>query len=160
MVIVFTAPSFLFPLQSKDRSTISAMAVSDDDSLLCAADHLGYIYIWNITNYALQGPEEEPPACEQHSLSSPFTHNAPSLYHIADRCITDLYLLGFFPHLFIKCFKVGELIAAVLQGKINFVNSRPSVLYLLKRCHLLFYPYMYLKIIVFHREYKTKLLTI
>ncbi|XP_067386296.1 WD repeat-containing protein on Y chromosome-like [Emydura macquarii macquarii] len=49
------------------------MAVSDDDSLLCAADHLGYIYIWNITNYALQGPEEEPPALLQswraHSCS-------------------------------------------------------------------------------------------
>ncbi|KAM7167731.1 cilia- and flagella-associated protein 337-like [Macrochelys suwanniensis] len=54
---------FAYFIGSKDRSTISDMAVSDDDCLLCAADHMGYIYIWNITKYALQGPEEEPPAC-------------------------------------------------------------------------------------------------
>ncbi|CAM5107795.1 unnamed protein product [Eretmochelys imbricata] len=53
---------------SKDRSTISDMAVRDDDCLLCAADHMGYIYVWNITKYALQGPEEETSACEQHFL--------------------------------------------------------------------------------------------
>ncbi|XP_050802258.1 WD repeat-containing protein 49-like isoform X10 [Gopherus flavomarginatus] len=53
---------FAYFIGSKDRSTLSDMAVSDDDCLLCAADHIGYIYIWNITKYALQGPEEEPPA--------------------------------------------------------------------------------------------------
>ncbi|XP_030419988.1 WD repeat-containing protein 64-like isoform X2 [Gopherus evgoodei] len=53
---------FAYFIGSKDRSTLSDMAVSDDDCLLCAADHIGYSYIWNITKYALQGPEEEPPA--------------------------------------------------------------------------------------------------
>ncbi|XP_050802254.1 WD repeat-containing protein 64-like isoform X6 [Gopherus flavomarginatus] len=88
---------FAYFIGSKDRSTLSDMAVSDDDCLLCAADHIGYIYIWNITKYALQGPEEEPPACEQHFLL-PFQSQCPlTLSHVADSCITDLYLIFFSP---------------------------------------------------------------
>uniref|UniRef100_A0A452GK73 WD repeat domain 49 n=1 Tax=Gopherus agassizii TaxID=38772 RepID=A0A452GK73_9SAUR len=88
---------FAYFIGSKDRSTLSDMAVSDDDCLLCAADHIGYSYIWNITKYALQGPEEEPPACEQHFLL-PFQSQCPlTLSHVADSCITDLYLIFFSP---------------------------------------------------------------
>nr|XP_025044795.1 WD repeat-containing protein 64-like [Pelodiscus sinensis] len=65
---------FAYFVGSKKRSAISDIAVSDDDCLLCAADQLGYIYIWNITIYALQGPEEKPPALLQswraHSCSA------------------------------------------------------------------------------------------
>ncbi|CAM4664270.1 unnamed protein product, partial [Lepidochelys kempii] len=72
---------------SKDRSTISDMAVCDDDCLLRAADHMGYIYVWNITKYALQGPEEETSACEQHFLL-PLQSQCPfTLSHVADSCI-------------------------------------------------------------------------
>ncbi|XP_074849430.1 cilia- and flagella-associated protein 337-like [Carettochelys insculpta] len=65
---------FAYFIGSKERATISDIAVSDDDFLLCAADHLGYVCLWNITKYALQGPEEEPPALLQswraHSCSA------------------------------------------------------------------------------------------
>ncbi|XP_053556792.1 uncharacterized protein LOC128648157 [Bombina bombina] len=37
------------------------MAVSEDDSLLCAADQQFSVYIWNISQYALHGLEDKPP---------------------------------------------------------------------------------------------------
>ncbi|XP_075051043.1 cilia- and flagella-associated protein 337-like [Mixophyes fleayi] len=43
------------------RSVVSDIAVSEDDSFLCAADQLFYVYIWNISHYGLDGPEEQPP---------------------------------------------------------------------------------------------------
>ncbi|KAM4807709.1 cilia- and flagella-associated protein 337-like [Rhinophrynus dorsalis] len=43
------------------QSVVKDMAVSEDDSILCAADQLFYVYIWNISHYALHGPEEKPP---------------------------------------------------------------------------------------------------
>ncbi|KAM9330468.1 cilia- and flagella-associated protein 337-like [Gastrophryne carolinensis] len=43
------------------KSVISEMAISEDDSILCTADHNFYVYIWNISEYALTGPEEKPP---------------------------------------------------------------------------------------------------
>ncbi|KAM4050122.1 cilia- and flagella-associated protein 337-like isoform 3-T5 [Anomaloglossus baeobatrachus] len=46
---------------SQYKCMVNAMAVSEDDSLLCAADQLFYIYIWNISQYALGTSEEQPP---------------------------------------------------------------------------------------------------
>ncbi|XP_071984286.1 cilia- and flagella-associated protein 337-like isoform X1 [Engystomops pustulosus] len=46
---------------SQYKCTVNAMAISEDDSLLCAADQLFYIYVWNISQYALGAPEEQPP---------------------------------------------------------------------------------------------------
>ncbi|CAN2388852.1 WD40 repeats [Pristimantis euphronides] len=45
---------------SQNKCMVKAMAVSEDDSLLCAADRLFYVYVWNISQYALAGPEEQP----------------------------------------------------------------------------------------------------
>ncbi|XP_053114581.1 WD repeat-containing protein on Y chromosome-like isoform X2 [Hemicordylus capensis] len=47
---------------SKEKSIISDIAVSDDDSLLCAGDQQGSLCIWNIAEYATWGPETKPPA--------------------------------------------------------------------------------------------------
>ncbi|XP_075471621.1 cilia- and flagella-associated protein 337-like isoform X2 [Ascaphus truei] len=46
---------------SNNNSLVSDMAISEDDSTLCAADQLFNVYIWNISEYALHGPEEQPP---------------------------------------------------------------------------------------------------
>ncbi|XP_068126283.1 cilia- and flagella-associated protein 337-like [Hyperolius riggenbachi] len=43
-------------------SALSDMALSEDDSILCAADQHFYVYVWNISMYALEGPEIKPPA--------------------------------------------------------------------------------------------------
>ncbi|XP_077333009.1 cilia- and flagella-associated protein 337-like [Lithobates pipiens] len=43
------------------KSVVSDIAISEDDSILCAADEYFYVYIWNILEYALTGPEEKPP---------------------------------------------------------------------------------------------------
>ncbi|XP_063776383.1 WD repeat-containing protein 49-like isoform X2 [Pseudophryne corroboree] len=43
------------------KSVVSDMAVSEDDSLLCAADQQFYVYVWDISQYALDGPEEQDP---------------------------------------------------------------------------------------------------
>ncbi|XP_075705824.1 cilia- and flagella-associated protein 337-like [Rhinoderma darwinii] len=46
---------------SQYKCMVNAMAVSEEDSLLCAADQLFYVYVWNISQYALGGPEGQPP---------------------------------------------------------------------------------------------------
>lgn len=46
---------------SQYKCMVNAMAVSEDDSILCAADQLFYVYVWNISQYALGAPEEQPP---------------------------------------------------------------------------------------------------
>ncbi|XP_040186619.1 WD repeat-containing protein 49-like isoform X1 [Rana temporaria] len=43
------------------KSVVSDIAISEDDSILCAADEYFYVYIWDILEYALKGPEEKPP---------------------------------------------------------------------------------------------------
>nr|DBA28938.1 TPA: hypothetical protein GDO54_009221 [Pyxicephalus adspersus] len=43
------------------KSVVSDMAISEDDSILCAADLHFYVYVWNISEYALEGPEDNPP---------------------------------------------------------------------------------------------------
>uniref|UniRef100_A0A6I8PPK8 Uncharacterized protein n=1 Tax=Xenopus tropicalis TaxID=8364 RepID=A0A6I8PPK8_XENTR len=49
-----------FP-SSHYQTAVRDMAISEDDSTLCAADQLFYVYIWNISQYALHGPEAHPP---------------------------------------------------------------------------------------------------
>ncbi|XP_060102791.1 WD repeat-containing protein 64-like [Heteronotia binoei] len=51
---------------SKEKTTISDMAVSNNYFLLCAGDQQGYIYIWNISEYAAHGPEDKPPLLLQN----------------------------------------------------------------------------------------------
>ncbi|XP_073511852.1 cilia- and flagella-associated protein 337-like isoform X2 [Phyllobates terribilis] len=46
---------------SQYQCMVNAMAVSEDGSLLCAADQLFYVYVWNISQYALGTPEEQTP---------------------------------------------------------------------------------------------------
>uniref|UniRef100_UPI00398EFF58 cilia- and flagella-associated protein 337-like isoform X2 n=1 Tax=Pristiophorus japonicus TaxID=55135 RepID=UPI00398EFF58 len=43
------------------KATVTSMAISEDSSLLCAANHRGHIYIFHILQYALHGPETHPP---------------------------------------------------------------------------------------------------
>ncbi|KAF7252251.1 WD repeat-containing protein 49, partial [Varanus komodoensis] len=49
----------------EERSTISDLAVSDNDSLLCTGDQQGCLCIWNMVDYAMNGPEVDPPACKK-----------------------------------------------------------------------------------------------
>ncbi|XP_078400793.1 uncharacterized protein LOC144682214 [Cetorhinus maximus] len=42
------------------------MAISEDSSLLFAADHRGHIYIFHVLQYALHGPETHPPKTMTH----------------------------------------------------------------------------------------------
>ncbi|XP_029446002.1 WD repeat-containing protein 64-like [Rhinatrema bivittatum] len=44
------------------RSVICDIATNADDSLLGAADLLGHVYIWHISEYAHHGPEAQAPA--------------------------------------------------------------------------------------------------
>ncbi|XP_048453871.1 WD repeat-containing protein 64-like [Rhincodon typus] len=46
---------------SKVKSQISSLAVSTDDSLLYAADYVGYIYVYGMKDFAVHGPEVDPP---------------------------------------------------------------------------------------------------
>uniref|UniRef100_A0A8C5P9P0 Uncharacterized protein n=1 Tax=Leptobrachium leishanense TaxID=445787 RepID=A0A8C5P9P0_9ANUR len=43
------------------RSVVNDMAISEDGSLLCSADGMNHVYIWEISQYALHKPEMEPP---------------------------------------------------------------------------------------------------
>uniref|UniRef100_A0A4W3K6E2 WD40 repeat domain 95 n=1 Tax=Callorhinchus milii TaxID=7868 RepID=A0A4W3K6E2_CALMI len=53
---------FVYILQNtKVQSSITKLAVTEDDSLLYAASHMGFIYVYNIKDYALIGPEVDPP---------------------------------------------------------------------------------------------------
>uniref|UniRef100_H3B9M3 Uncharacterized protein n=1 Tax=Latimeria chalumnae TaxID=7897 RepID=H3B9M3_LATCH len=46
---------------SSCKATITDLAISQEDTLLCAADQLGYINIWHILEYAGHGLEPNPP---------------------------------------------------------------------------------------------------
>ncbi|XP_069487207.1 cilia- and flagella-associated protein 337-like isoform X2 [Ambystoma mexicanum] len=49
-----------FPASSH-KSVVSDLASTGDDCLLIASDQLGYVFIWHILEYALQGAEVQPP---------------------------------------------------------------------------------------------------
>ncbi|KAM8939489.1 cilia- and flagella-associated protein 337-like [Pelodytes ibericus] len=46
---------------SHHKSVVNDLGISEDGSLLCAADRMHYVYIWDISQYALHGPETKPP---------------------------------------------------------------------------------------------------
>ncbi|XP_063281885.1 WD repeat-containing protein 64-like [Pelobates fuscus] len=60
---------------SQYMSVVSDLAISEDGSLLCVADNMNYVYIWEISQYALQEPEVEPPTllhcwrAHQHNIT-------------------------------------------------------------------------------------------
>ncbi|XP_048365057.1 WD repeat-containing protein 64-like isoform X1 [Sphaerodactylus townsendi] len=69
---------------SKEKTTISDMAVSDSYSLLCAGDQKGSLYIWNIAEYAAHGLEDKPPPLLQ-------------TWRAHDRSITSVALVSDYP---------------------------------------------------------------
>ncbi|XP_029458508.1 WD repeat-containing protein 64-like isoform X2 [Rhinatrema bivittatum] len=46
---------------SRVESQISSIVVSADDTLLYVADHAGYVYVYDVQDYAFLGPEQGPP---------------------------------------------------------------------------------------------------
>ncbi|XP_062910344.1 WD repeat-containing protein on Y chromosome isoform X2 [Mobula hypostoma] len=46
---------------SRVKSQISSLGASTNDSLLYTADYVGYIYVYSIKDYAVQGPGTDPP---------------------------------------------------------------------------------------------------
>uniref|UniRef100_A0A4X2LY06 WD40 repeat domain 95 n=1 Tax=Vombatus ursinus TaxID=29139 RepID=A0A4X2LY06_VOMUR len=52
---------YLYSFQSRGKSQISSMVVTTGDTCAYVADKLGYVYIYDIRDYALEGPEQEPP---------------------------------------------------------------------------------------------------
>ncbi|XP_072467955.1 cilia- and flagella-associated protein 337-like isoform X3 [Notamacropus eugenii] len=48
-------------IPSRGKSQISSIVVTTGDTCAYAADQLGYIYTYDIKDYALEGPEKEPP---------------------------------------------------------------------------------------------------
>ncbi|XP_027733400.1 WD repeat-containing protein 49-like [Vombatus ursinus] len=48
-------------IPSRGKSQISSMVVTTGDTCAYVADKLGYVYIYDIRDYALEGPEQEPP---------------------------------------------------------------------------------------------------
>lgn len=53
--------NIVYSYQSAYRTTVTSMTISEDSSLLCVADHGGYIYIFHVLHFALRGPETHPP---------------------------------------------------------------------------------------------------
>ncbi|XP_063807759.1 WD repeat-containing protein on Y chromosome-like isoform X2 [Pseudophryne corroboree] len=51
---------------SKIGTQISSLAVNKDNSLMFVSDNIGYVYVYEITNYAVHGPEKDPPMCVSH----------------------------------------------------------------------------------------------
>ncbi|MGH0156758.1 UNVERIFIED_CONTAM: hypothetical protein FKN15_054411 [Acipenser sinensis] len=49
--------------QSPQKATVVALTLSGDDTLLFAGDRLGFVYIWNIQDYAQNAPETTLPPC-------------------------------------------------------------------------------------------------
>lgn len=53
-------------IPSREKSPISSIAVTVDDSYLYAADESGFVYVHNIKDYALQNAEQEAPKYVNH----------------------------------------------------------------------------------------------
>ncbi|XP_056417833.1 WD repeat-containing protein on Y chromosome-like isoform X1 [Hyla sarda] len=51
---------------SRTGCQVSSLAVTKDNSLMFVADYIGYIYVYNIKDYAVQGPEKDPPPFVKH----------------------------------------------------------------------------------------------
>uniref|UniRef100_UPI00398F589E uncharacterized protein n=1 Tax=Pristiophorus japonicus TaxID=55135 RepID=UPI00398F589E len=72
---------------SRVKSQLTSLAVSADDLLLYTADYVGYIYVYSIKDYAIHGPEVDPPktACQL------FSGNIP---HSPEKCRNVDYDVG------------------------------------------------------------------
>ncbi|XP_068123133.1 cilia- and flagella-associated protein 337-like [Hyperolius riggenbachi] len=51
---------------SRAGTQISSLAVNKDNSLLFAGDFIGYIYAYDLKDYAIHGPEKDPPSSVGH----------------------------------------------------------------------------------------------
>ncbi|OCT96044.1 hypothetical protein XELAEV_18013726mg [Xenopus laevis] len=51
---------------SRVGSQVSSLAVNEDDTLMFAADHTGYIYVYDIADYAMRETEKEPAKLVAH----------------------------------------------------------------------------------------------
>ncbi|KAG9491925.1 hypothetical protein GDO78_000430 [Eleutherodactylus coqui] len=51
---------------SRTGYQVSSLAVTKDNSLMFVADYIGYIYVYNIKDYAIQGSEKEHPSFIKH----------------------------------------------------------------------------------------------
>ncbi|CAG2192111.1 unnamed protein product [Mytilus edulis] len=60
---VFEGGSLLadFPGTSTEGALISTMTINEANTMLCVADNLGFVFVYNVDRYALSGYEEEPP---------------------------------------------------------------------------------------------------
>ncbi|XP_076070807.1 cilia- and flagella-associated protein 337-like isoform X4 [Mytilus galloprovincialis] len=60
---VFEGGSLLadFPGTSTEGALISTMTINEANTMLCVADNLGFVFVYNVDGYALSGYEEEPP---------------------------------------------------------------------------------------------------
>ncbi|XP_043917898.1 WD repeat-containing protein 49-like [Protopterus annectens] len=47
---------------SRYKAVVCDLAISADDTILCAADQLGFVYLWAITEYAYHRQESDPPS--------------------------------------------------------------------------------------------------
>ncbi|XP_075053776.1 cilia- and flagella-associated protein 337-like [Mixophyes fleayi] len=48
------------------RTQVSSLAVTKDNSLMFVADYIGYIYVYDIKDYAIHGPEKDHPQSVNH----------------------------------------------------------------------------------------------
>jgi len=46
--------------KSQHQQAIMKLALTQDDSMLFTADHVGFIYVYDVKQYAF-GPEQNPP---------------------------------------------------------------------------------------------------
>ncbi|XP_063416308.1 uncharacterized protein LOC134697953 [Mytilus trossulus] len=60
---VFEGGSLLadFPGTSTEGALISTMTINMANTMLCVADNLGFVFVYNVDGYALSGYEKEPP---------------------------------------------------------------------------------------------------
>ena len=54
----------VFNLQSQTPGTlVTTMEVDIENTVLISADYLGFVYLWNIDGYCLDGAESRSPEC-------------------------------------------------------------------------------------------------
>ena len=55
-------------LQSRDKALVSSMVVTAGDACAYVADQCGFVHVYDIEEYSLQGQELQPPT-SRHELS-------------------------------------------------------------------------------------------
>ena len=56
-------------LQSRDKARVSSMVVTAGDACAYVADQRGFVHVYDIEEYGLQGQELQPPT-SRHELST------------------------------------------------------------------------------------------